>query len=188
MNEQDDSARPDPDTELVDRALLGDKHAFDALVVKHREAITRLCQRYVRRHEDAEDVAQRAFLNAFEKLAEFRRESTFRTWIHRIAVNLALNHVRRATHEAPIAELDDLPSFTNALETSRLVAAEVWDRAAARIAELPPKQRLVVELRLFHELSFGEIGVLADCSEDSAKVNFHHGIKRLREWIPNPNQ
>jgi RNA polymerase sigma-70 factor (ECF subfamily) len=156
--------------------------------MQHQEAITRLCLRYVRRHEDAEDVAQRVFLNAYEKLHSFRRESTFRTWIHRIAVNLALNHVRHAAHEAPIAELDDLPTFTNALETSRLVAAEVWNRAAARIAELPPKQRLVVELRLFHELSFGEIAVLADCSEESAKVNFHHGVKRLRESIPDPTK
>lgn len=188
MNPQNPPVHPDADAELVDRALQGDKHAFDALVTAHREAITRLCLRYVRRHEDAEDVAQRVFLNAFEKLREFRRESTFRTWIHRIAVNLALNHIRHAAHEAPVAELDDLPTFTNALETSRLVAAEVWNRVAARIAELPPKQRLVVELRLFHELSFGEIAVLADCSEDSAKVNFHHGIKRLREWIPDPTK
>ncbi len=179
---------PDPDAERVDRALAGDKLAFDALVTEHRDAITRLCQRYVHRFEDAEDVTQRVFLNAFEKLADFRRESTFRTWIHRIAVNLALNHVRQAAHEAPIADLDDLPTFTNALETKRLVAAEVWNRAAARIAELPPKQRLVVELRLFHELTFGEIAVLADCSEESAKVNFHHGIKRLREWIPDPTK
>ncbi len=179
---------PDPDAERVDRALSGDKHAFDALVNEHRDAITRLCLRYVHRFEDAEDVAQRVFLNAFEKLRDFRRESTFRTWIHRIAVNLALNHVRQAVHEAPIADLDDLPTFTNALETNRLVAAEVWNRAATRIAELPPKQRLVVELRLFHELTFGEIAVLADCSEESAKVNFHHGIKRLRQWIPDPTK
>ena len=188
MHDEGPSSRVDPDAFLVDRALQGDKHAFDALVVQHRDSITRLCRRYVRRHEDAEDVAQRAFLNAFEKLREFRRESTFRTWLHRIAVNLALNHIRRATQEAPIGELEDLPAFTHSLETSRLVAAEVWNRVASRIAELPPKQRLVVELRLFHELSFGEIALLADCSEDSAKVNFHHGIKRLREWIPDPTQ
>jgi RNA polymerase sigma-70 factor, ECF subfamily len=188
MHSQSPPIHPDPDADRVDRALLGDKHAFDGLVQQHRDAITRLCLRYVRRHEDAEDVTQRVFLNAFEKLRDFRRESTFRTWIHRIAVNLALNHIRHAAHETPIAELDDLPTFTNALETSRLVAAEVWNRAAARIAELPPKQRLVVELRLFHELSFHEIAVLAECTEDSAKVNFHHGVKRLREWIPDPSK
>lgn len=188
MQQQPPPIHPDSDADLVDRALRGEKHAFDALVAEHQETIRRLCLRYVRRVEDAEDVTQRVFLNAFEKLRDFRRESTFRTWIHRIAVNLALNHLRHAAHEAPIAELDDLPTFTNALETSRLVAAEVWNRAAARIAELPPKQRLVVELRLFHELSFSEIAVLADCSEDSAKVNFHHGVKRLREWIPDPTK
>lgn len=188
MHPQNLPVHPDPDAENVDRALRGDRHAFDALVTEHRDAITRLCFRYVRRREDAEDITQRTFLNAFEKLREFRRESTFRTWIHRIAVNLALNHLRQAANEAPVAELDDLPTFANALETSRLVAAEVWHRAAARIAQLPPKQRLVVELRLFHELSFNEIAVLADCSEDSAKVNFHHGVKRLREWIPDPTK
>lgn len=188
MNTPNPPSPSDPDAERVDRALRGDKHAFDALVTEHRDAITRLCLRYVRRHEDAEDITQRVFLNAFEKLREFRRESTFRTWIHRIAVNLSLNHIRNTAYEAPIAEFDDLPTFTNALETNRLVAAEVWNRAATRIAELPPKQRLIVELRLFHELTFGEIAVLADCSEDSAKVNFHHGIKRLREWIPDPTK
>jgi RNA polymerase sigma-70 factor, ECF subfamily len=188
MNQPSPPSSSDADAERVDRALRGDKHAFDALVTEHRDTITRLCLRYVRRHEDAEDIAQRVFLNAFEKLSEFRRESTFRTWIHRIAVNLSLNHIRNAAYETPIAELDDLPTFTNALETSRLVAAEVWNRAAARIAELPPKQRLVVELRLFHELTFAEIAILADCSEDSAKVNFHHGVKRLREWIPDPTK
>jgi RNA polymerase sigma-70 factor, ECF subfamily len=188
MTPQNPSVHADPDAEFVDRALHGDKLAFDALVTAHREAIARLCFRYVRRHEDAEDVAQRVFLNAFEKLREFRRESTFRTWIHRIAVNVALNHIRNSARETPIGELDDLPTFTNALETSRLVATEVWNRVAARIADLPPKQRLVVELRLFHELSFGEIAIIADCSEDSAKVNFHHGVKRLREWIPDPTK
>jgi len=177
----------DEDGPFVDRALAGDRTAFDALVVKHREGIQKLVRRYVRRGEDAEDVAQRALLNAFEKLKDFRRESSFRTWLYRIAVHLALNHVRRASREGPIGELDDLPAFTNSLETSRLVAAEVWGRVALRLAELPPKQRLAVELRIFHELSFREIATLADCSEDSAKVNFHHGIKRLRGLIPDPN-
>lgn len=177
----------DGDISLVERVLAGDRSAADALVREHQPGILRLVRRYVRRAEDAEDVAQRAFLNAFEKLADFRRESSFRTWLYRIAVHVALNHVRGASREGPIADMDDLPAFTSSLETSRLVAAEVWGRVAARLEELPPKQRLTVELRLFHELSFREIAALADCSEDSAKVNFHHGIKRLRGLVPDPN-
>lgn len=188
MTHRPDAPPPgtDEDLPLVERSLAGEREAFDTLVVKYQAGILRLVRRYVRREEDAEDVAQRAFLNAFEKLAEFRRESSFRTWLHRIAVHLALNHVRGASRTEPMAEMDDLPAFTNALETSRLVAAEVWTRVVERLSALPPKQRLTVELRLFHELSFREIAALADCSEDSAKVNFHHGIKRLRGLIPDP--
>ncbi len=190
MSEEENEEKPkiiDDDLPLVERVLGGDRTAFDALVVRHQADIQKLVRRYLRRVEDAEDVTQRAFLNAFEKLSEFRRESTFRTWLYRIAVHLALNWVRRASREGPTADIDDLPSFTNSLETGRLVAAEVWTRVAERMAELPPKQRLAVELRLYHELSFREIAVLADCSEDSAKVNFHHGVKRLRGLIPDPN-
>lgn len=187
MSGKDVTSRPgDEDLPLVERALGGDRGAFDALVLRHQADIQKLARRYVRRVEDAEDVTQRAFLNAFEKLAEFRRESTFRTWLYRIAVHLALNSVRKSSREGPSADIDDLPSFTNSLETSRLVAAEVWARVAERLGDLPPKQRLAVELRLFHELSFREIAVLSDCSEDSAKVNYHHGVKRLRGLIPDP--
>ena len=167
MNEEATPRPVDEDAPLVDRAVMGDRPSFDALVGKHRTGIQKLVRRYVRRAEDAEDVTQRAFLNAFEKLGEFRRESTFRTWLYRIAVHLALNHVRRASREGPpTVDVDDLPSFTNALETSRLVAAEVWARVSQRIEELPPKQRLAVELRLFHELSFRE----SPCSPIAART------------------
>ncbi|WP_437957513.1 RNA polymerase sigma factor [Sorangium sp. So ce119] len=183
----DDEGRPaDEDAPLLDRFLAGDRAAFDELVLRHRDSLRRLVRRYVRSEDDAEDVTQRALLRALEKLGTFRRESTFRTWIHRIAVHLALNHLRGQRSAAPGVELDELPAFTSALETNRLVAAEVWARVARRLTELPPKQRLAVELRLFHELSFQEIAALSDCSEDSAKANFHHGIKRLRGLIPDP--
>lgn len=187
----DEDDRPaDEDAPLVDRFLAGERAAFDELVLRHRESLRKLARRYVRSEDDAEDVTQRALLQALEKLATFRRESTFRTWIHRIAVHLALNHARgegRSRADASV-ELDDLPAFTSALATSRLVAAEVWAQVAQRLQELPPKQRLAVELRLFHELSFQEIGALAGCSEDSAKANFHHGVKRLRGLVPDPGR
>jgi RNA polymerase sigma-70 factor (ECF subfamily) len=64
-----------------------------------------------------------------------------------------------------------------------LVAAELWRKVAKRLDELPPKQRLVVELRLFHDLSFKEVADVAGCSEESAKANYSHGVKRLRDVI-----
>jgi RNA polymerase sigma-70 factor (ECF subfamily) len=183
----DDSAekarpREDEDAALVARCRAGEKDAFDELVRKHQEGLLRLVRRYVKVDEDARDVSQRALLRAFEKLDGFRGESSFRTWLFRIGVHAALNHLRGAPRVEHV-DLDDVPSFTSSLETAKLVAAEIWQKVQVRLAELPPKQRLVVELRLFHELSFKEIGVLSDSSEDSAKVNYHHAVKKLRDLI-----
>jgi RNA polymerase sigma-70 factor (ECF subfamily) len=156
--------------------------AFDEIARKYHEPLKRLVRRYVKNDPDAEDVSQKVLLQAFEKLQTFRGESAFRTWLFRIAIHLALNSLRGKDRMQPI-ELDDIAAFTSTLETGKLVAAELWRKVEKRLAELPPKQRLTVELRLFHELSFKEIADVAGVSEESAKANFHHGVKRLRDVI-----
>lgn len=173
----------DADRLLVDRFLAGDRAAFDDLVRRHERATLQLVQRYVKSPEDAKDVTQRTFVRVFERIASFRFESKFRTWLYRIAVNTALDHVRSAPPGEAVPVEDDV-AFTNSLGTEKLVAAEVWRKVSARLAELPPRQRLVVELRVFHELSFDEIAAIVDSSEDAAKVNYHHAVKRLRSLLP----
>lgn len=175
----------DSDASVLERLRAGDGAAFDELVRKYEQAIRRMLRRYLPNEEDAKDVTQLTFVQAYQKLASFRGESAFRTWLYRIAINLALNH-KRAAPPAEVVPLDDVTSFTNSLGTSKLVAAELWRKVEVQLRALPPKQRLVVELRLFHELSFAEVAVIADCSEDSAKVNYHHGVKRLRTSVPPP--
>ncbi len=172
----------DLDAEVVAQFLAGDRAAFDVLVQRHQSAVRRLVLRYVKSDADAKDITQIAFVRAFEKLAEFRGEAAFRTWLFRIAINLALNHVRGT--RADLAPLVDVASFTTSLETSRLVAAEVWRKVSARLDDLPPKQRLALELRVFHDLSFDEIAVIAGFSVQSAKANYHHAVKRLRDLLP----
>lgn len=144
-----------------------------------------LVKRYVRSDDDAHDVTQRAFVRAFERIATFRFESKFRTWLFRIAVNAALDHVRSAPPGEVVAVEDDI-AFTNSLGTEKLVAAEIWRKVSGRLAELPPRQRLVLELRVFHDLSFEEIAAIVDSSEDAAKVNYHHAVKKLRALLPVP--
>jgi RNA polymerase sigma-70 factor (ECF subfamily) len=173
---------PDPDTALVARFLAGDRSAFEALVRRHQSAVRRLVFRYVKSEADAKDITQSAFVKVFEKLPEFRGEAAFRTWLFRIAINLALNHVRGTPAE--LAPLGDVAAFTSSLETSRLVAAELWRKVSARLDDLPPKQRLALELRIFHDLSFEEVAAVAGFSIESAKANFHHAVKRLRGLLP----
>jgi RNA polymerase sigma-70 factor (ECF subfamily) len=180
-------AGADEDAPSVARLCAGDRGAFDALASKYRARLVSLVHRYVKNADDAEDVAQRTLLRAYEKIATFRGEATFRTWLFRIAVHLACNHVR-GRDRAEAIDVDDIAAFTSALDTRRLVAAELWRKVSARLDELPPKQRLVVELRLFHDMSFKEVADVAGCSEESAKANYHHGVKRLRDVIAEPRR
>ncbi|MCA9674879.1 MAG: sigma-70 family RNA polymerase sigma factor [Kofleriaceae bacterium] len=188
MTDEDDTAAradADPDQPLVARFKRGDRLAFDLLVRRHQRGLWRIARRYVGNDADAADVAQQAFVRAYKALPGFRGAATVRSWLYRIAINLALNHVRdrgRETLRAP-DELDDDRLATGATGARRLIADE--DAAALRdaITALPPKQRMVLELRVYDELSFREVAELADCTENAAKVNFHYAVKRLRELL-----
>jgi len=169
----------DEDAALVARARTGERAAHDDLARRHLPLITRLVRRYVQAH-DAEDVAQRAMMRALGKLDTFRGDSTFRSWLHRIAVNVALNHVRDHKQEITIDEAD---LITNTLGTARLVARETKQKLVLAVAELPEKQRISVELRLYRELSFAEVAEIMGITEDSAKANYHHAMKRLRALL-----
>jgi RNA polymerase sigma-70 factor (ECF subfamily) len=171
----------DEDGELVARLLAGERGLFADLVRKHREDIARLVRGYVKTDDETEDLTQQTFLRALRAIDGFRRESSFRTWLHRIAVNVALNHVRDRKHARTVS-LEEVELITNALGTGRMAAREARRRIASALEHLPPKQRLVVELRLVHEMSFRAIAGIAECSEDSAKSNYQHAVKRLRAF------
>src|SRR5438093_7812400 len=84
----------DADAELVERYLAGDMAAFDELMIRYERPIYRVCYRFVDNRDDAMDLAQEVFIKAFEHLGSFRRESSLKTWLYRIAVNHCLNHVK----------------------------------------------------------------------------------------------
>ena len=179
-----DEARPeDPDLPLVERFRTGDRRAFDEIVRRHQTALWRMARRYVKNDADASDVVQQTFVRAFRGLAKFRHAATVRTWLYRISINLALNHVRDRAREEP-REPEALDGgATNATGASRIIEGEDAARLRAAIEALPPKQRMVLELRVFDELPFKEVADLADCTENAAKVNFHYAVKRLREIL-----
>jgi len=178
----DGETDPEADEQLAARCAAGDRAAADDLARRHLPQIGRLVRRYVKT-EDAEDVAQRAMLRALENIASFRGDSAFRSWLHRIAVNTALNHTRGAPRERAHRTIDEADLITDTLGTARLVARETKSKLLVALADLPPKQRGSVEMRLFEDRSFREIGEALGTSEDSAKANFHHGMKRLREVL-----
>lgn len=177
----------DPDAELAEQFRRGDRTAFDQLVRRHQQGVWHLVRRYVRRDADASDVTQQAFVRAFRGLAAFRGAASVRSWLYRIAINCALSWLRDHRREEPTELGDDPPpgALADALTEAhaapaRLLGGERGARLRAAIAQLPPKQKLVLELRVFDDLSFKEVAELADCTENTAKVNFHYAVKRLR--------
>jgi len=176
----------DPDLQLIERFQAGERRAFDELVKRYQRPLYYLAMRYLKNEADASDVTQRAFVRMFKALGKFRRDARFRTWAYRITINLCLNHIRdhRREHVSEIAE----DALTAEPEAENLV---IKNQRSAQlqhaIAELPPKQRMVLELRVYDDLSFREVGELANCSENAAKVNFHHAVKRLRGLLAGSN-
>ena len=172
----------DPDLELAERFRDGDRAAFDQLVRRHQKQIWRLVRRYVKRDADAADVTQQAFVRAFKGFGSFRGAASVRSWLCRIAINCALSWLRDHKREQASEIDDDAPSATIPAP-AQMIATQ--DTAALRVAisKLPPKQKLVLELRVFDDLSFKEVAELAECSENTAKVNFHYAVKKLRELL-----
>ena len=149
---------------------------------RHQRALFALCLRYVRDADEAADLVQRSFVRAMGKLAELRDAGVFRSWILRIGAHLALNHIRdHARFVADDGELEAAISDERAPSASdRLEAAEAASALRAAVNTLPTKQRMTLELRIYEDLPFRDIGVALGISEGAAKVNFHYAVRKLR--------
>jgi RNA polymerase sigma-70 factor (ECF subfamily) len=176
----------DPDYELATRFRSGERDAFDLLVRRHQKGVWRIVRRYVRSEADAFDVTQQVFVRAFRGLASFRGASSVRSWLYRIAINCALSWIRDHKREQP-TEIEDHVLVEAPIAPGRIADGQDNARLRAAIEQLPPKQKLVLELRVFDDLSFKEVAEAADCTENTAKVNFHYAVKRLRDILGGPH-
>ena len=172
------------DGELVRRAQDGDEAAFSMLVREHGESVYRTALSMVSDPDVAEDVAQETFLKAYRALPGFRGDAAFRTWILTIATNAARGALRRSgrRRETDIDSVAPVASEEASPEDDAVMADEAA-RARTALEQLPEKQRLSIQLRVDQGLSFREIGDIIGSSEGAARVNYFHGIRRLREMM-----
>jgi RNA polymerase sigma-70 factor (ECF subfamily) len=179
------SPAPVPEAVLIDRARAGDRDAQEVLVRQHLRDVYAIAYRLLGERDMAEDAAQDAMLNALAALDRFRGESSFRTWLLRIAMNSARTIGRRKTRRREISlvtESHDQPTEDPDPEHAAMLRDEAA-RVNEQLQRLPPKQRAAVELRVNRGLSYAEVGEVLNCSEGAARVNYHLGIKRLRELM-----
>ena len=180
-----DAPHVDPDDAvLVARARRGDGPAMDALVLRHHETVFRVALGVLGDQDAAADVAQEAFVKAFRSLDGFRGDAAFRTWLLSITVNQAKGVLRSRGRRREVALEEAPPVADGAMDAAERVALEDEARRARALLErLPGKQRLAVRLRAEEGLSFREVGEIIGSSEGAARVNYHHGIRRLREML-----
>ena len=172
--------RQDDDERLVARFLQGDESAFDGLVTRHRQGVYRLAYRLLGRHEEADDVSQEAFLRVYRGLRGFRGDATFRTWITRIVINLALS-VRRG--QATTVPLEDAPEPRSDADGPH---AALRHQVRTAVGGLPPRQRQVLVLKVYEGMKFTEIAQAAGMSIGTAKATFFQAVRNLRARLAPP--
>jgi RNA polymerase sigma-70 factor (ECF subfamily) len=166
------------DAQLVARFHRGDEDAFDLLVERHRRRVFSLVCR-LSSPAEAEDLAQEVFIAAYRALPSFRGDSTFSTWIYRIAVHVCSHHLRRRrldTTELDEREVDEDREH----DPERLaISGELQHRVRSAIQQLPYKLRLVVVLRDMHGLSYEEIAQVVGCPIGTVRSRLHYATQRL---------
>lgn len=171
------------ETELVRRARGGDREAYGHLVERHQPRIHATLVKMTGDRDLALDLAQDAFVRAWERLDSFEMRSAFSTWLHRIAVRLAYDELDRRRRRGHVEVDAAIPDDRAALPDERMEAETAAGRLRRRIAELPEIQRAVVVLRAWDGLPYREIAEILETTETSARVSFHHAIKKLRRGM-----
>lgn len=172
------------DADLLGRLREGDAEAFDDLVRAYQKEIYRLAWRLTGSPAEADDLAQETFLRAWRALPTFRGEASLRTWLTRIATNLALNTVQSAR----LARRDDVDVEVVAPPTPHAGDAELESeerrrRAEEAIRRLPPRQRTTLVLRIHEGLMFRQIAETMGCTVGTAKANYFHAVAALRRSL-----
>jgi len=176
----------DPDRELVEAAAAGSRDAFDELVRRHQAAMLTLARVLTGGREDADDLAQEVFVRAWRSLRGFRGDSTFRTWLHRVAINVVRTSqaregrlrrwlVRRSAHDEPF----DPPARGEPVDAT-LARRDAIERA---LATLPSELRVPVTLRDMQGLEYKEIAALLNVPIGTVESRIFRARRRLKPLL-----
>ena len=184
-----DVAMPqEPDHTLVGRVQAGERAAFDVLVRRHQHRVLAVVGRYIADWSECQDVAQEAFVRAFRAIGSLRGDSQFTTWLHRIAVNTAKNHLIAQNRRPPADDIDlidaELVSDSARLRDTdtperELMREQVQRCVIAAVEALPDDWKLALNLREVEGLSYEQIAQRMDCPVGTVRSRIH----RAREAI-----
>ena len=157
------------------------KGGIERLMVLYQEAVYWQIRRMVDNHEDAADLSQEVWINAFRKLDSFREESTLYTWIYRVTVNTCLNFIKKEKHKLKISLYQNdlnVGQVSNDIDSKK-----IWNLLQESVELLPEKQQMVFNLRYFEEKKYKEISHLLKTSEGALKSSYHIAVKKIEAYV-----
>ena len=173
------------DLELIAEFRKGNEQAFNHLVIRYQEKVYWVVRRLLPDHDEADDVVQDVFVKVYHSLHSFKGDSSFYTWIYRIAVNLSLNEIRRKKTRRTFS-LDDAVEqheSDDVLPLEQMERKEQTRLIKEAIELLPDKQKKVFLLRYYEELPYEEIAKILKTSVGGLKANYFHAVKKIGEYV-----
>lgn len=175
------------DVELIDACLCGDSASFGELVRKYQDRLFHTMRHVVSSREEAEDVVQEAFVQAFVKLASFKRNSAFYTWLYRIAFNTAISRGRRKRPEASVdaarERVGEEPMDDTEDAAERVLRQERAGQVQQALTELSDEHRAILVLREMEGLCYEEIAEVLDLPVGTVRSRLHRARSQMREEL-----
>ncbi|MFD9628529.1 RNA polymerase sigma factor SigW [Peribacillus muralis] len=178
--------------ERINQVVKGDHNAFGEIVEIYKDKVFQICFRILGNRQEAEDLAQEAFVRAFVNIRSFNIDMKFSTWLYRIATNLCIDRLRKKKPDyyldAEVAGTDGLNMYSQlasnmAKPEVEAESLELQETIQAEIMKLPEKYRSVIVLKYIEELSLKEISEILDLPVGTVKTRIHRGREALRKQL-----
>jgi len=179
-----------PDSQVVQRVLEGERELFEILLRRYNQRLFRVVRSYVKSEDDVRDIMQDAYVKAFLKLDQFKNEAAFSTWLMRIAINEALQHIRKHKrlmdnygNPESIESIHQLADTNQMNPEKQTIKTETRMLVERAVDQLPEKYRIVFVLHQTEGLSNPEIAACLSLSDSNVKVRLHRAKTLLKEEL-----